>query len=289
MDAESFARLTARVKATAASSDPLDGVAAAIAVAADLTAQSDALVDHFVGQARTAGRSWTEIGDRLGVSRQAARKRFTDTAPSVVLPPEVVLRPRLQTCLARATDLAQAAGAPEVGAEHLLAGLLADGVAATILDTLGVTADAIAAATVRLFGPAGAPGEVEPALSAETVCAIEAAAQRAAHRADEGSHVSVGTEHLLAVLALDHGSRAHRILRDLDVDIAAVKKELACYLTLNPPRARRRQRRRATAAGCSFCGTPPSPTRPLAYGPNVQICAVCAQRAHQNLAARPTA
>ena len=43
-------------------------------------------------------------------------------------------------------QFAQTAGAAQIGAEHLLAGLLADGVAASILDKLGVTADAIAVA-----------------------------------------------------------------------------------------------------------------------------------------------
>jgi hypothetical protein len=115
---------------------------------------------------------------------------------------------------------------------------------------------------------------------------VEAAAQRAEIGTDDPAHITVGTEHLLAVLALDHGSRAHRILLDLGVDIAAVKKELACYLTLNPPRPRTRRRRRGTTASCAFCGTPESTSRPLAHGPNVAICAVCAQRAAQNLAAR---
>jgi ATP-dependent Clp protease ATP-binding subunit ClpA len=292
MDGLSFEQLIAQVDRTAASDDPLDRIDAAFAVAATMTGHADALVDHTVAQARAAGRSWTEIGALLGVSKQAARKRFTDTtapAPSPVLPPEVSLRPRLQSCLARAEQLAQSVGAPRVGAEHLLAGLRTDGVAATILDKLGVTADAIAASAVRLFGPANPPTGTVPPLSADAVCAIEAAAHRAQVRAEDPNHVTVGTEHLLAVLALDHGSRAHRILIDLGIDIAAIKKELACYLTLNPPRPRRLHRtRRPTTATCSFCGATESARRPLAHGPGVAICTVCAERAVQSLALRAT-
>jgi hypothetical protein len=44
----------------------------------------------------------------------------------------------------------------------------------------------------------------------------------------------------LGVLALDPGSRARRVLNDLDVDVAAIKRELNCYVTLNPRRRRRR-------------------------------------------------
>jgi ATP-dependent Clp protease ATP-binding subunit ClpA len=288
MGMASFEQLLAQVHEIATSDDPLDRVDAAMTVAATMRGHTDALVDQVVADARAAGRSWTEIGDRLGVSKQAARKRFADPiAPTPVLPPEVSLQPRLQRCLTRAEELAQQAGAAQVGAEHLLAGLLTDGVAATILDKLGVTADAITTSTGRLFGPANPPTDTAPPLSADAVCAIEGAAHHAQVRAEDPDHITVGTQHLLAVLALDHGSRAHRILIDLDIDIAAVKKELACYLTLNPPRPRRFRRHRRTPANtCSFCGTTESPQRPLAHGPGMTICAVCAQRATQNLTAR---
>ena len=288
MEGVSFEQLVAEVDRLAASADPLDRVDAAITVAETVSGHADALVDRVVAQARAAGRSWTEIGARLGVSKQAARKRFTDlTAPTAVLPPEVTLRPRLRNCLTRAEQLAQAAGAAQVGAEHLLAGLLTDGVGGAILDKLDVTADAIATSTTRLFGLANPPADTPPPLSADAVCAIEAAAHHAQARAEDGRQVTVGTEHLLAVLVLDHGSRAHRVLVDLGVDTAAVKQELACYLTLNPPRARRlRRTRRASTSLCSFCGTAESPSRPLAHGPNVNICTVCAQRAIQSMAAR---
>ena len=291
MDAVSFDQLVAHVDHVAASDDPLDRLDAAMTVAATLTSHADTLVDHVVAQTRAAGRSWTEIGARLGVTKQAARKRFTDPAAlTPVLPPEVSVQPRLHACLARAEELAQASGAPQVGPEHLLAGLLTDGVAATILDKLGVTADAITATTARLFGPANPPGDSVPALSAEAVCAIEAAAHHAQARAEDPDNVTVGTEQLLAVLALDHGSRAHRILLDLGVDIATVKKELACHLiTLSPPRPRRlRRTRRPAAPTCSFCGTAETTRRPLAHGPGVTICGVCVQRATQNLATRNT-
>jgi hypothetical protein len=144
--------------------------------------------------------------------------------------------------------------------------------------------------TARLFGPPTPPADVVPQLSADAVCAIEAAAHHAQTHAEDPHRVSVGTEHLLAVLALDHGSRAHRVLVDLGVDIAAVKEELACYLTLNASRRRRpRRSRRSSAPICSFCGAAESPQRPLAHGPGVNICNVCTQRAAQNLAARGAA
>ena len=60
----------------AAQGDELDRVEAALAIGAELVATTDTLIGEFVSEAREAGRSWTEIGARMGVSKQAARQRF---------------------------------------------------------------------------------------------------------------------------------------------------------------------------------------------------------------------
>jgi ATP-dependent Clp protease ATP-binding subunit ClpA len=284
MDGPTLDDLTAQVTAGAGTGDSLDQLDAAITLAAQLSNRADAVVDFFVARARGDGRTWTEIGARLGVSKQAARKRFTDTVtPAPVLPAGVTLRPRLVTCLTEAGRHAQAVGAPEVGTEHLLAGLLAEGVAAAILDGLSVTAEAITGSAQRLFGPPQASGQDPPPLSAEAICAIEAAAHHALAAAGNPQEVAVGTEHLLLVLALDPGSRARRVLTDLRVDIALIKKQLACYVAGNP-RRQRRFRRRTPHLACSFCGASQTPTRRLVRGPGATICGTCAQRAVESLA-----
>jgi hypothetical protein len=55
---------------------PLDNLADAMAAAAQLEAQSDALIGYFVDQARRSGASWSQIGASMGVSKQAAQQRF---------------------------------------------------------------------------------------------------------------------------------------------------------------------------------------------------------------------
>jgi hypothetical protein len=57
-------------------SDPLGQVETAYAAARELSDSADQLINHFVMRARAAGLSWTQIGTRMGVSKQAARKRF---------------------------------------------------------------------------------------------------------------------------------------------------------------------------------------------------------------------
>lgn len=52
---------------------PLDG----LCESAGLARAVDKLQRDLVRQAREAGRSWTEIGEALGVSRQSAWQRFS--------------------------------------------------------------------------------------------------------------------------------------------------------------------------------------------------------------------
>ncbi|WP_157391699.1 hypothetical protein [Nocardia terrae] len=58
----------------------LDRLAAGVILAAHWLRVADQLLGCFVDQARRAGMSWTEIGMRLGVSRQAAQQRFSTRA-----------------------------------------------------------------------------------------------------------------------------------------------------------------------------------------------------------------
>ena len=64
------------VKALHPDGGPLDNVGDAMVVATQLDEQSDALIGHFVDQARRSGASWSQIGASMGVSKQAAQKRF---------------------------------------------------------------------------------------------------------------------------------------------------------------------------------------------------------------------
>jgi hypothetical protein len=278
--------LAAAVRARAPEA-PLDRVETAMAVGEELASGSDELIGRFVAEARDAGCSWTEIGARMGVSKQAARQRFAQQAETPATPgfqPQGKLKPkeRLLACLDAAGREAAADGAAEIGTHHLLAGLFEEGVAAAILEKLGVRTDAVRAASRGLFPGSGQPGEVPPPESAEArdaVCGAEALARR-------GGCGYVGTEHLLGALALDPGSRARRVLASLQVSIPAIKKELECYIS--PRRQRRRRRGKAAAGACSFCGKPGGAGLRLVAGPGVHICAECIGLCNQILAGDPT-
>jgi len=282
-----FDHLLTRVVDTAGSEDPLARLDAAVAVAAQAADAGDRLLDQFVAQARHADLSWTDIGTRLGVSKQAARQRFAERTQPLVLPGAAEPGSRLRTCLDRAGVLAQADGAPEIGTHHLLGGLLAEGVAAAILERLGVTTEAIRDSARRLFDPPGTAPDSRPPdstvrddlppMSTEATCALDAAAHQALKASPDSPRAQVHTWHLLFVLALDPGGRARRVLGDMGTDIAAIKRELECYVTGKRRRRGSRWKRPAGNAGrtCSFCGRSEKVAGRLVAGPGVHICGGC--------------
>src|SRR5215831_15295531 len=72
--------LIAYVKALHPDGGPLANVSDAFTVSTQLDEQADALIGYFVDQARRSGLSWSQIGSAMGVSKQAAQKRFVPPA-----------------------------------------------------------------------------------------------------------------------------------------------------------------------------------------------------------------
>src|SRR5256885_1329932 len=64
------------VRARHPDGDPLERLSDAVLASEQLGELADHLIGHFVDQARKAGASWTDIGQSMGVSKQAAQKRF---------------------------------------------------------------------------------------------------------------------------------------------------------------------------------------------------------------------
>ena len=246
---------------------PLDRVESALAVSEELASRADELIGQFVEEARRAGCSWTEIGQRIGVSKQAARQRFADLGRRA--PQSWTLSAACGICVEAARREAAADGSAEVGTHHQLIGLFDEGVAAAVLEELGMRAEGVRAAARELFpGGGGLPGKQPPQESAEAREAL----RRAAAIARQAGRGDVGTEHLLAVLALDPDSGARRVLSHLGVSSAAVGKRLERYI--GPGKQRRRKRGKADRA-CSFCGKSQEQVEKLIAGPGVFICDEC--------------
>ena len=207
----------------------LEHLGDAALVAERLDEQSDALIGHFVDQARVSGASWSQIGARMGVSKQAAQQRFVVRDELV---PEGKLfsrfTPRSRTALAAAGGLAASDGAELVDASHLAAGVLAapGGIAEKVVHRLGVT-DAEFYAAVGT-GPATGSYDNDPVALRELRFTdgskvVLRSALRAALRL---GHNYIGTEHLLLAAVAVEDDVAER-LAALGLDRELVERALA--------------------------------------------------------------
>ncbi|MET9393312.1 Clp protease N-terminal domain-containing protein [Streptomyces sp. NPDC006624] len=183
--------------------EPLEQLQDAVIAADHLGEVADHLIGHFVDQARRSGASWTDIGRSMGVTRQAAQKRFVPKESSDLDPGQGFNRytPRARNAVMAAHNEAKAARNAEGVPEHLVLGLLAEpeGLAAQAFTAQGVTLDAVREAAAAALPPAvEEPPELVPyGQAAKKVLELTF---REALRL---GHNYIGTEHVLLAL-LEH-------------------------------------------------------------------------------------
>lgn len=106
-------------------------------LAAELQALADDLVEDYVEHCRMHGYSWTDIGAKLGVTRQAAQQRFL--SPHKRYDPEDFTE-ELRQAMTRTKEVAIRYRNNYIGTEHLLWGLTGeDNEATRLLERLGVS------------------------------------------------------------------------------------------------------------------------------------------------------
>lgn len=93
--------------------------------AENLSWVADSLLGHFVDEARTEGRSWSQIGAELGMTKQGAQQRFSPAWASRLAGFSGRLSPRSQQVLVNSQRLATLNGADIVAVDHLLCAALA--------------------------------------------------------------------------------------------------------------------------------------------------------------------
>lgn len=202
-------------------SDALDQLSDAVLAGEALGELSDHLIGHFVDQARRAGASWTEIGKSMGVTKQAAQKRFVPRIPNLAAtdldPGQGFGRftPRARGAIVAAQNAAHEAGNTAITPAHLLLGLLSEpaALAGTVLAAQQVNAEAVRAA-IKLPGRAKeVPALIQFDETARKV--LELTFQEALRL----GHNYVGTEHiLLALLAAEESDVGTGPLHRLGVD-----------------------------------------------------------------------
>jgi len=191
----------------------LDHVSAAVRISEHLGELADHLIGHFVDQARKTGASWTEIGVSMGVTKQAAQKRFVprpaDTdwqsllADAFHAHPFARFTPRAKHAVVAAEEEAREGRQTLILPEHLALGLLhePEGLAARAIVALGVAAEATREALAAALPPTAAEepvaGKIPFAPRAKKV--LELAMREALLL----GHNYIGTEHLLLALLDD--------------------------------------------------------------------------------------
>jgi ATP-dependent Clp protease ATP-binding subunit ClpA len=236
--------LIAYVKTMTPDGGPLENLSDAVTVGTDLDDKSDALIGHFVDAARRSGASWKQIGVSMGVTKQAAQKRFVSQWENAEFSR---FTQRSRNVLAAAGQIAEGAGAEVIDASHLAAGLLSepDGLAARAIHGAGLTDEQVLGA-LRLPAPISVRPAAGTANAADTANGADAAegaspaglrqlrfteAGRAALRgalkeALRLGHNYIGTEHLLLGILFANGD-AGQLLIGLGLTAGQAEQALA--------------------------------------------------------------
>ncbi|CAA0136087.1 ATP-dependent Clp protease ATP-binding subunit ClpC1 [Mycolicibacterium vanbaalenii] len=209
--------------------EPLEQLTDAVLAAEALGEVADHLIGHFVDQARRSGASWTEIGRCMGVTKQAAQKRFVPKTPTdaeAMDPDDGFSRftPRARHVIVEAQNKAHDAGNAEIQPAHLVLGLFADpnGLAARLVAGQGIDLAAIPATVTLPPRVAEVPALIP--FDARAKKALELTFRQALRL----GHNYVGTEHLL--LALHEEESEDGTLHSLGIDRERFERELLAAL-----------------------------------------------------------
>jgi hypothetical protein len=207
--------------------EPLEQLTDAVLAAEALGEVADHLIGHFVDQARRSGASWTDIGRSMGVTKQAAQKRFVPKdLPLDAEQGFTRFTPRARHVVVAAQEEARAAGNAEVTTAHLVLGLLGEpeGLAGRAIVAQDVSLDAVRQAVTATLPTAA--GEVPALIPFDN--GAKKALELTFREALRLGHNYVGTEHLLlALLEVEDGAG---VLTGLGVGKAGAEESVAAAL-----------------------------------------------------------
>jgi hypothetical protein len=216
-------------------SDPLDQLSDAVIAADHVADVADHLIGHFVDRARRSGASWSEIGRSMGVTKQAAQKRFVPKGPdepSDLDPSQGFSRftEQARNVVMAAQNEAHAAGNGGIRPEHLVLGLLSepDALAAGAIVAQGVPLEAVREAATAALPPAADDVPALIPFGPRAKKALELTFREALRL----GHAYIGTEHiLLALLELEDGTG---VLAGLGIDKATAEAHISAAVTAAP-------------------------------------------------------
>lgn len=182
----------------------LDQLQAAMVVADHLDEVADHLIGYFVDRARRSGYSWTDIGHSMGVTKQAARKRFVPKDPG---PPDELdasqgfdrFTEEARSAVIGSQNQAHAGRHHRITTAHLALGLLdaGDTAATRAVVAQGVGLDDLRSAVTATLPP---PDEGDPPALVPFDDDAKSVLQRTFREAVRLGHDHVGPEHILLAL-----------------------------------------------------------------------------------------
>jgi ATP-dependent Clp protease ATP-binding subunit ClpA len=206
-------RISRLTDEAARSDDPL----AALQALRELRAKLEEAERERVREALHGGSSFGTVAKALGISRQAAHRRYRDLAPASVPPLELSSQARHAIQLAR--DEAIAEGSAAVASEHLLLGVLRSGGGpCRALEAEGITPQALRSCLRTAEDPPGGP----VAAGGRAVLTEAAQIARARHTP------CVEAEHIVLAALNGPDGGALRAITALGVTPAAVRERLGC-------------------------------------------------------------
>jgi hypothetical protein len=226
-----------------ASNQPLDRLAAAAERHRELTDEADLLLDHYVNAAREAKCSWAQIGEVLGVTKQAAQQRHSRWSGAGGFVRGLLggrqrsglfqrFSPRARSGVAAAQEAARSLGHDSIGTEHVLVGILGDpdSIAAKVMARWSVTGDDVLADIERRVGRGTGPA---PTGHIPFTAGSKKALELALREALGLGHNYIGTEHVLLGLSRADDGLATVILADRSITPDALRtgvlEELDAY------------------------------------------------------------
>jgi hypothetical protein len=225
--------LTALVVGRSSGAPPIELLAEAHAIAIELNRLADHLLGHFVDDARRSGVSWNDIGDVIGVTKQAAQQRFvsSQSAGPAMSRGQVFVNytERAKRAVVLAREAALAASSPFIGTEHLLLGACAQptGFGAQLTDAMGTSRAELRAAAEAELGD-GVDDVPDPLPFTRPASKVLVLTQRESLLL---GHDHVGIEHLFLGLVAEEDGAAGAILRRLGWTLQAARDHVIRILT----------------------------------------------------------
>jgi hypothetical protein len=210
-----FQRLVRSVESSAGK-DQLQRLTDAVMLATRLEEMADDLIGHFVEEARVSGASWADIGQSMGMTRQAAQKRFVGRRSRRGKRSSFFLTrfaEEARGIVRGAERVARVAGSDQIGTEHLILSLVdnREGIATRALSDLGASVDELREASKSAFSEGtGAQSQGHIPFAADMKKVLELSLREAIRTQDK----HIAEKHILLALLRDDKSPGSALLNN---------------------------------------------------------------------------